>query len=579
VAAETSRMREPARDVVVVGSGGGAFTAALTAARAGLRVLMLEKTPLLGGTTALSGGIAWLPLNPLMAAAGKPDSREQAELYLRGLAGSGFRADMASAYVAASPQLVEFLQSKTELRFFIASWYVDYRSEVPGATQSGRSLGPEPYDARALGDDLKLLRSPHPMMLVMRGMMFDHVDMYHLLNATRSPRSFLHAAKRAAEYAWQRLSYPRGVRLTSGNALIARLLKSARDAGVEIWVDSPATLLIREGERVTGVEVRRAGEVVRIPVQCGVVLASGGFAHDPQLRSRYLPFPDAHPSATLEANQGDAARMAIEAGAAFDEAAYHNYAGIPLSTMRNPDGSVEQALHSRGAQKPGVLAVDASGRRFANEALPYNDFVHAMVSAGAAQAWLIFDHRHLRRYGHGLIRPGPAWLRPLGRYLASGYLRRADAIGTLAREIGVPAASLEDTVARFNELARTGKDLDFHKGEAAYDRMAADPQQRPNPCLGPLDRAPYYAIRIEPGNLGTFAGLRTDASARVLTVSGRPIEGLYACGLDMLNPFAGHYPGGGGSIGPGMVFGFIAARDIAARAEARSQGHQLEAVA
>jgi succinate dehydrogenase/fumarate reductase flavoprotein subunit len=556
---------QPARDVVVVGSGGAALTAAVTAAKAGLEVLVVEKTPLIGGTTALSGGIAWLPVNPMMAAAGRADSREQAELYLRGLAGSGSRPEMARAYVDGAVRLLEFLDSQTDVRFGPAAWYVDYGSELPGAAKSGRSLAPENYDARALGDDFRLLRPPHPMMTVMGGMMFDHVDMVHLLNATRSLKSFLHAAWRAAEYAWQRRSYPRGVRLTSGNALIARLLKSARDAGVEIWVDAPATRLIKESERISAIEVSRSGEPVRIPVRRGVVLASGGFAHDAALRARYLPFPDRHQSATVAANQGDAARMALEVGAVLDEAAYHNYAGIPISTMRNPDGTLEQSLHSRGAQKPGVIAVDGRGRRFANEALPYNDFVHAMVAAGAAPAFLVADHRHLRRYGFGLIRPGPAWLRPLGRYIDNGYLVRAHSIGELAQKLGVPRENLEQTVSRFNEMAASGRDLDFQKGEAAYDRMAADPQHRPNPCLGPIDRAPYYAIRIEPGNLGTFAGLRTDAAARVLAASGRPIEGLYACGLDMLNAFGGRYPGGGGSIGPGMVFGFIAARDIVAR--------------
>jgi succinate dehydrogenase/fumarate reductase flavoprotein subunit len=558
------------RDVVVVGSGGAALTAAVTAARAGLEVLLVEKSPLIGGTTALSGGIAWLPMNPVMAAAGTPDSREQAELYLRNLAGDAHRPDMARAYLDAVPQLVEFLHARTEMRFDNAPWYVEYRSEAPGAGTASRSVVAAEYDGRKLGPDIRLLRPPHPMMTVLGGMMFGNADLPHLLRAFQSLRSFRHTARLVAGYAWERLWHPRGMRLTHGNALIARLLKSARDAGVEVWVNAPAVRLVRdavgENARVSAVEVRREGATIRIPVRHGVVLGSGGFAHDPELRRRYLPFPERQQSATVDSNQGDAARMAGDIGAVLREAPYNNYAGMPMSVLRHRDGSIEQALHSRNSQKPGTITVDKQGRRFANEALPYNDFMHAMVEAGVEQACMIADHRHLDRYGFGLIRPVPAWMRPLGHYLSTGYLVRANTIADLAKALGIPSDSLERTIGRFNDMARAGKDLDFARGEARYDRMAADPRHGPNPCLGPIDQPPFYAVRIEPGNLGTFAGLATDASARVLDGSGRPIEGLYACGLDMLNAFAGHYPGGGGSIGPGMVFGFIAANDIAARA-------------
>ncbi len=563
-ASETSVDEEAARDVVVVGSGGGALTAAVRAAKAGLSVLVVEKTPFLGGTTAQSGGQAWLPLNPIMAAAGTPDRREDAELYLKGLAGESFRADMVRAYVDASPRLVDFLHSQTEVRMGPIQ-YVDYNPELPGAVKTGRSLIAAPYDAHRLGADIALLRSPLPVTLAFGGMSFDQIDLYHLLNVTKSIKSFLHSTRLVSRYLRDLVFHSRSMRLVLGNALIGSLMRSARDAGVEFWVNAPAVHLLEEGDRVTGIEVRRDGRTVRIPVRRGVVLASGGFAHDPELRRRYLPFPERHQSISLEANQGDAARMAMEVGAHIGEGAFNNYAGMPISVMRKPDGSVEKFFHARRAvAKPGVIAVNGEGRRFANEALPYNEFVHAMVSAGVAPGYFLADHRHLRRFGFGLVRPGP-WVRPLGPYLEAGYLLRADSIGELAGKIGVPAANLEGTVERFNEMAKAGKDLDFGRGDSAYAWAGGDPLHKPHRNLGPIDQPPYYAIQFEPGNLGTFAGLVTDALGRVLSSSGRVIDGLYACGLDMLNPFSGTYPGGGGSIGPGMIFGFIAAEDIAAR--------------
>jgi succinate dehydrogenase/fumarate reductase flavoprotein subunit len=554
-------------DVVVIGSGGAGLTAAVRAAKAGLRVLVVEKTPYIGGTTALSGGIAWLPLNPMMAAAGAPDRHEAVELYLRGLIGDGVRADMVRAYVDASPRLVNFLHSQTELRLGPIE-YIDYKPELPGAVKTGRSLVALPYDARRLGSDIKLLRTPLPLTLAFGGMSFDQVDLYHLLNVNRSLKSFLHSSRLAGRYVRDLLFHSRSMRLVLGNALIGSLIRSARDSGVELWVNAPATRLIKEGNRVTGVEVHRDGRSTHIRVRRGVILASGGFAHDPALRRRYLPFPERHQSMTLETNQGDAARMAQEIGAHLAEAAFQNFAGMPISVMRKADGTLEKFFHAkRAVAKPGVIAVDNEGRRFANEALPYNEFVHAMVRAGVAPGHFIADHRHLRRFGFGLVRPGP-WLRPLRRYLESGYLVRAASIGELAEKIGVRATNLQSTVERFNEMARAGKDLDFGRGDNPYAWSGGDATNKPHRNLGAIDTPPYYAIQFEPGNLGTFAGLVTDASARVLCSSGHAIEGLYACGLDMLNSFSGTYPGGGGSIGPGMIFGFIAAESIAAQSAA-----------
>lgn len=587
------------RDLVVVGSGGAAFTAAITAAKAGLNVLMVEKTSLLGGTTAMSGGYAWLPLGraaismtlsagenlhggmqtartnaaiqPSTAPQPEPDTLEEAECYLKHLTGEHYRPEIVRAFLENAPKLVTFLSDETEVRFQRLPWYIDYRSESPGAKQATRTLGPQPYDGRRLGSDLALVRPSHDMLTVLGGMNLDANDLKHMFSATRSLKSLWHVMKRACAYARDLVVWSRGARLTNGNALIGRLLKSARDAGVDIWVDSPAIQLFTDGSRVTAVEVLRNQERLKIDVRGGIILATGGFSHDPELRQRYLPFPEQRQSVTTDSNQGDGVRMAMAVGAALKEAGYNNFAGIAVSSMRLRDGTVKKMLHSRSSQKPGIIAVNNQGARFANEALPYNDFQHIVVRESAVPAYLICDHRHLRNYGFGLIRPGPAWLRPLTKYIASGYLFRAGSIPKLATDLGISSESLDRTVKRFNQMARAGKDLDFLRGDSRYDHTAADPGHAPNPSLGPIDVPPYYAIRIDPGDMGTFAGLRTDANARVLNDAGLRIEGLYACGLDMVNPFSGNYPGGGGSIGPGMVFGFIAARDLVTQTSALVQ--------
>ncbi len=557
-------------DVVIVGSGGAGFSAAVTAANAGLSVLMLEKSPYLGGTTALSGGYMWMPLNRITMPNDTYDSREEVRRYLHSLAGDAVRADMVEAFLDNSPKLFNFLEKSTEVRFLYGAHYVDYCSELPGAGKYSRTIGPVAYDGRLLGDDIHLLRPPHECLTALgKDMMADLEDISHFMQATRSVKSALYSIKRVVQYGRDRLLYGKGMRLAFGRALVARLIKTARQQGIEMWVNAPATGLVKEDGRIVGVTAKRDGQPISIKARHGVVLASGGFGHDKELCAKYLPYPEKHLSATVTSNEGDAARMGMAIGADFQPAAYNNYAGCVLSVMHHPDGRVSQGLHSHSLGAPGSIVVNGNGKRYVNEALSYNMFMRAMCDAGAVPSYAIADHRHVMTFRFGQVKDYPPGLpRFINKFVASGHLIRANSLAELAVKIGVPAANLEQTVARFNEMAEVGKDLDFKRGEARYDLLALPESKWPNRGLAPIDNPPYYAHRLEPGNLGTYAGLVTDAASRVLDNDGQPIVGLYACGLDMLSAFSGHYPGGGGSVGPAMTFGYIAARDIIDRAGA-----------
>lgn len=560
------------RDVVVIGSGAAAMTAAVVAAKAGLDVLVVEKAACFGGTSAMSGGVAWVPNNPHIVETGEKDSRERALRYFESLVGKDrMRPDVMEAFIENGRRMVEFLEENTETQFERTT-YPDYKSHLDGGMPVGRSISAREYDGRLLGRHFATLRPPMKELCVLGSMMVDGADVQHFMNVTRSFASFRHAARRLARFAIDRVRYGRGTRLVMGNALIARLMKSAVDAGATLWHDTPARRLVKEDGRIVGVVVVRDGNEMLVRVRHGVVIGSGGFSHDEELKRRLIPHPDQHETICPETNTGDGIHMALDAGARIGGNTWHNFLGTQVSLMRDRQGRVVSKIPflRRDRNKPGFVLVNREGKRFVSESWPYNDVAHAMNNApGAVPSFLVCDHVRLRKYGLGLVRPGPAWARPLGKYLASGHLVRAATLPELARKLGIDAAGLEETVRRNNEFARNGKDLDFGKGDTAYDRWQGDPAVKPNPSLGPIDAGPYYAIMLWPGDLGTFCGLVTDGHARVLDDGDRPIPGLYACGCDMHPVFTGSYPGGGGSIGPGMTFGFIAGRDIVETATAK----------
>jgi succinate dehydrogenase/fumarate reductase flavoprotein subunit len=559
---------QTAYDVVVVGSGAAGMTAALTAHKAGLSVLIVEKEPVFGGTSARSGGWLWIPGNPLAAREGLSDNLDDARAYLNSEAGNYFNPRNVDAFLEHGPGMVAFLERETSVRFFLGREFPDYHSEVQGASQGGRSIGTEPFDGRMLGPRIDQLRRPLKETTFLGMSIGSGTEIRHFFNVTRSIVSAAYVAKILARYAWDVARYRRGTRLTNGNALIARLAKSVFDLGIPLWLSCPATDLIRDKDgAVRGVLVERDGRPVRIEAGRGVVLAAGGFSHDSaRARTHYPAFGRAREllSPTAPGATGDGLRLGESAGGLVDRALANPAAWAPVSIVRRRDGSSGIFPHFVDRPKPGIIAVTTLGRRFVNEANSYHDFVAALLrecmQCDEDAGYLICDHAALRRYGIGFVKPFPV---PFRHHIRSGYLLRDSTIEGLARQIGIAPEKLGRTVAEYNDHARRGEDPLFGKGSTAYNRFLGDPGHQPNPCVAPIDAAPFYAVKVLPANIGTYAGLKTDQYARVLSEQGQPVTGLYAAGCDAVSIMGGNYPGGGINLGPGMTFGFIAARHLA----------------
>ncbi len=556
-------------DVLVVGSGAGAFAAAITARHHGLDVLMVEKEPLFGGTTCYSAGVIWIPGSAQAKAAGIEDSAAEALRYLESIAGNRLDRARAEAFLATGPEMLAFLETNTPVRYGIVPTWADYEPDLPGGSNGGRSLAPDVFDGRRLGARFDRLRPPLESMMLLGGMMVGRTDLPHLYNMLRVPKSAWHAARMFARYGRDRLAWKRGTRLANGNGLIAALALSAEEKGIPLWLEAPLTSLVQEEGRVAGAIVRKEGRDIEIRARRGVVLACGGFAGDAALKARLYAHVAAgrgHQSLPPATNSGDGIRIATGAGAAFHEDVHFAAAWTPVSHLPQPDGTKLPYPHFIDRGKPGYIAVDRRGRRFVNEAKSYHVFVPAMIEAcrgdAEAECWNICDHTAIRRWGLGAAPPRPARLKP---YLASGYIIASATPEELARRLGIDPVGLVTTIRTYNEGARQGVDHEFGRGTDAYQRFNGAAGHLPNPCVAPLDRPPYYAVRLIPGDIGTFAGLRTDASARVLDKEGQPIGGLYAAGNDMASVMGGTYPGAGITIGPALTFGYIAGRHLAGK--------------
>jgi len=564
-------------DLLVIGSGAGGLSAAVTAAHRGLKVVVIEKEPQYGGTTAWSGGWMWIPRNPLAMEAGIREDIDGPLSYLRHELGARFDEAKARAFLDNGPKMVEFFRAQTALRFIDGNGVPDFHGRTPHAATGGRSVCAAPFDGRRLGSRIKQLKPPLPETTLWGMGIASGAELRHFLNATRSAASFWHVAKLVLRH-WRDLAlHGRGMRLVNGNALVAALAASAFEAGVEIRVSSPARRLLTEGGRVTGAVVGTPDGDVQIHAARGVVLACGGFPHDAARKQALLPHAPTgqeHWSAASRGNTGDGLRLGEGAGGTVAQDLVQAAALAPVSRVPRADGSVAHFPHLIERAKPGLIAVTAAGRRFTNEADSYHDFMAGLIDATpmgqAVAAWLVCDHAFIRRYGLGAAKPAPM---PLGGMLKNGYLQRGATLAALARACGIDAPGLERTVQRYNEQARQGRDSDFAKGETPYNRLqgdAASTQARglPNPCMAPLEHGPFYAVKVLPGSLGTFAGLKVNASAQVLDAQGRPIAGLYAGGNDMNSLMGGCYPSGGITLGPAMTFGFIAANHAAGVAPA-----------
>lgn len=558
-------------DVVVCGSGAGGMTAALCAGQLGLSAVVIEKSDRYGGTSAVSGGGIWIPCNDQMAGAGMPDSEAEALTYLKHLIGSDVPASKLEAYVRYAREMVGYLAQHLDVRFSVVPKYPDYYPDKPGGKAGARSMQPVPVDALELGAEFERQREPLRSTLVLGRIAMDQVEA-HTLFARSAGWVWLTIRllwNYWTDFSWRRRTW-RDRRLTLGQALTGSLRLAMLRRQVPLLLETGLQSLIAEQGRVTGVVVQQRGKTLRLGARRGVIIATGGFESNQSLREQYLRAPtQAQWTAAPRINEGDGLRagQALGAATAFMDLTW----GAP--TVNVPGASSSTAVFVERSL-PGCVVVNGQGRRFGNEAAPYTEFVYAVQAdqqktGAAVPCWMVFDARFRKNYPCGPFMP--ASIMPDSKLPADWVgtvYEKADTLEALAARIRVDAAGLRETVDKMNGYARTGVDLEFGKGNNAFDRYYADPRVTPNPCLAPLVEAPFYAIKLYPGEIGTKGGLVTDEAARVLRADGTWIEGLYAIGNCAAAVMGKTYAGAGATLGPAMTFGYLAAKDIAASRQA-----------
>jgi succinate dehydrogenase/fumarate reductase flavoprotein subunit len=565
-------------DVIVVGSGAAGLSAAITARKRGLDVVVLEKEPVFGGTTALSGGVLWIPLNTHGRKQNPADTREAVRTYMMRETGAYYDEAAVDAFLDNGPKMVEFFERETAMKF-VPTLYPDYHPTVDGGVDIGRSILAMPYDIRGLGRDMARLKPPLKTITFI-GMMFNssNADLKHFFQATKSLTSFVYVAKRLVTHMKELALYRRGIQVTSGNALAARLAQSALDLGIPILTSSPAKEILIERGKAVGVRVDAGSEGEggerRITARHGVVLACGGFPHDIQRIAKAYPHlarGGEHLSPTPTSNTGDGLNMAEAQGAAVDIRFKDTSAWMPVSKVVYGNGEVGVFPHLLDRYKPGIIGVLANGKRFTNESDSYHDVGAALIRACDGEKntamWLVCDKPTLAKYGLGFVKPAPM---PIGKFLRNGYLIQGATLAELAKSAGIDPAGLEATVRTYNVGAVKGQDPDFGRGTTTFNRYLADPQNQPNPCVAPVQSGPFYAVKVIMGDLGTFDGIRTSVVGEVLKRDGSPIAGLYAVGNDRASIMGGNYPGAGITHGPNMTFGYVTANHIADLAGSRA---------
>lgn len=550
-------------DVIVVGSGGGALLSALRAHDLGLKVLVIEKSNKYGGTSATSGGVLWIPLNHQIK-----DDFDSAYRYLKAAVGDTTTDGKIRAYLESADEMIRYVNDRTSLRYQACPDYPDYYQELPGALPGGRSMEPIPFNAARLGDELDNLRDPHPGVTLMGiGMTAPESNIL----ATKGPGWLWLTIKTMGRYY---LDYPwrkktkRDRRLCLGNALIGALRHSMLERNMPLWLNCPMESLVYEDGRVQGVVAQRNGQPLTLRARRGVILAAGGFERNQEMRDQYLPQPSRQEWASTPPanNTGDTIRAAQAIGAKLDK--MDQVWGTPsVPSPAAPQGQ-QPIFVERGAG--GFIAVNSQGRRFINEAISYDRFQSGMYedhrkTGGTIPTWFVFDAKFRKDCPMGPFLPGVMFPdKKIPKEWVGDFFFKDDSLEGLARQIGVSPKGLADSVRKNNEYARTGVDQEFHRGENAHDRYWASRKRKPNPCLAAIDKAPYYAIKVLPSDTGTKGGPAISDHAQVLNQADQPIPGLYCIGNNSAAALGRAYAGAGGTIGPGMVFGFRAANHLAA---------------
>lgn len=542
-------------DVVVVGSGGGGMTAALVAKQAGLNVIILEKSNCYGGSTALSGGGIWVPNNHLLRKAGIEDSSEKAREYLDYLIGDKVSSERKEAYIEYSPRMIVWLENHAGLKFMSVPWYSDYHPDAPGGLAEGRSLEVKPFNGKKLGKDLRYLNpSIFDIPLNMAFTISEYHDLGMVVSTWRGKITALKVALRTVVNLILRRKP-----LTMGQGLIGRLRCSLKEANIPLRLNSRVIDLIEENGRVTGVIFVKNDAQYEVKAKKGVILAAGGFAHNLKMRRKYHPDPiTINWTVAHKDNTGDAILAGMRLGANVDlmEDAWWGPSSI------NPEGTPFFHVGERGY--PGSIMVNKQGKRFINESANYVAVVHEILKNNKKDGqyipcYFIFDQRFKNHYIFGTTFPRQKFPKP---YYEFEYIKTADTLSELAYKIHMDESNLLETVMRFNNYAENGKDIDFGRGENAYDNYYGDPKVFPNHNLAPLEKSPFFVVEMVPGDLGTKGGLVTNEFAQVLREDGSIIEGLYATGNTSASVMGHSYPGPGATIGPSMTFGYLAAKHI-----------------
>lgn len=538
-------------DFLVVGSGGGGMVAGITAANRGMSTLIIDKGKTYGGSTAISGGGIWIPNAPELVRKGAGDSRESVRRYLDIVTEGKVSDERLDAYVDNGPPMMELLERSPHVEFYWVKGYSDYHPEYDGGRPLGRTVECTPFDTRKLGEDEKFQR-PNSMKGPL-GLWVTSKDYHDLAMVKRTwagRRASLVAAWRVASNVIRRRHMS-----TGGRALVARMRMALKDAGVPLWLQtSMKDLIVDDKGAVVGITAEREGKVVRIGARKGVLLATGGFEHNNAMRAQHLPERGVENiSMGARENVGDGIVAGQKLGAAVDlmDDAWW------MPSVMHPMGAVIPLVSERSI--PPSVIVNKDGKRFTNESAPYVNFVHDQIEGGHVPAYFIMDSKARSRYPFAQVLPGAPF--PQGFY-DKGIVHKANSLSELAEQIGVPTQNLLETVDRFNGYARTGKDEEFGRGDSAYDQYYGDPTMK-NPAMDEIVKGPFYAIRVEAGDLGTKGGLVTDADARVLREDGSAIDGLYATGNTSASVMANEYAGAGATIGPSMVFGYVAANHVA----------------